>query len=35
MAKEMIPISTVEKAGFTKMVRKLDPRYEVPSSRSS
>ena len=33
MAKEMIPINTVEKPGFRSMVRKLDPRYEVPSRK--
>ena len=30
MAKEM---STVEKPGFLSMVKKLDPRYEVPQCR--
>ena len=30
MAKEMIPISTVEKPGFLTMVKKLDLQYEVP-----
>ena len=29
MAKEMIPIHTVEKPGFHSMVRKLDPQYEI------
>ena len=33
MAKEMIPINTVEKPGFRSMVRKLDPQYEVPSRK--
>ena len=33
MAKEMIPISTVEKPGFLSMVMKLDPQYEVPSRK--
>ena len=33
MAKEMIPINTVEKPGFRSMVRKLDSRYEVPSRK--
>ena len=33
MAKEMIPISTVEKPGFLSMVTKLDPRYEVASRK--
>ena len=33
MAKEMIAINTVEKPGFRSMVRKLDPRYEVPSRK--
>ena len=33
MPKEMIPINTVEKPGFRSMVRKLDPRYEVPSRK--
>jgi len=33
MAKEMTPISTVEKIRFTKMVKKLDPQYEVPSRK--
>ena len=32
MAKEMIPINTVEKPGFST-VRKLDPQYEVPSRK--
>ena len=31
MVKEMIPISTVEKPGIFSMVKKLDPRYDVPS----
>jgi len=30
LAKEMIPISTVKRVRFTKMVKKLDPQYEVP-----
>ena len=30
VAKEMIPIHTVEKPGFRSMVRKLDPQYEIP-----
>ena len=29
----MVPISTVEKPGFTNMLRKLDLRYEVPSRK--
>lgn len=31
IAKDMIPIYTVEKAGFRKMVKMLDPRYVIPS----
>ena len=33
MAKEMILINTVKKPGFRSMVRKMDPRYEVPSKK--
>jgi len=33
MAKEMIPIYTVEKPGFCRIVKKLDPRYELPSRK--
>ena len=33
LAKEMVPISTVEKPGFTNMLRKLDPKYEAPSRK--
>ena len=33
LAKEMVPISTVEKPGFTNMLRKVDPRYEVTSRK--
>ena len=33
MAKEMIPINTVKKPGFRSMMKKLDPRYEVPSRK--
>ena len=33
MVKNMIPFNTVEKPGFHSMVRKLDPRYEVPSRK--
>ena len=33
LAKEMVPISTVEKPGFTNMLRKLDPKYKVPSRK--
>ena len=29
----MVPISTVEKPGFTNMLRKLDPKYEVSSRK--
>ena len=29
LAEEMIPISTVEKPGFTNMLRKLDPKYRM------
>ena len=32
IAKDMGPISTVEKPGFIKMVTKLDPRYTLPST---
>lgn len=28
---DMVPISTVEKKGFKRMMRKADPRYELPS----
>ena len=30
VAKEMLPVSTVEKPGFVRMVKKLDLKYEVP-----
>ena len=33
MAKEITPFNIVEKPGFRSMVRKLDPRYEVPSRK--
>jgi len=33
MAKEIIPVYTVEKPGFRKMMKKLDPRYELPSRK--
>jgi len=33
MAKEMIPIYTVENPGFRRMVTKLDPRYKLPSRK--
>ena len=26
----MVPISTVEKPGFTNILQKMDPRYEIP-----
>ena len=31
IAKEMMPVSVVEWAGFKEMVQKLNPRYKVPS----
>ena len=33
MAKEMIPISSIEKPGFVSMVKKLDPQYDIPSRK--
>ncbi|XP_063742293.1 E3 SUMO-protein ligase ZBED1-like [Eleginops maclovinus] len=33
IAKDMVPLSTVEKEGFTKMIHTLDPRYEIPSRK--
>lgn len=31
LAKEMLPLNTVEKPGFKKMISSCDNRYEVPS----
>ena len=33
IAKEMMPVSVVEREGFKEIVQKLDPRYEVPSRK--
>ena len=33
IAKDSVPISTVEKPGFKHMVSKLNPRYQLPSRR--
>ena len=33
IAKDSIPISTVEKPGFKHLVSKLNPRYQIPSRR--
>ena len=33
IAKEMMPVSVVERPGFKEMVQKLDPRYEIPSRK--
>ena len=33
IAKEMMPIRTVERPGFREMLLKLEPRYEVPSRK--
>ena len=30
VAEEVFPVSTVEKPGFVRMVKKLDLKYEVP-----
>lgn len=30
LAKDMIPISTVDKCGFREMVKRLNPRYQLP-----
>ena len=31
LAKDMLPVYTVEKVGFKQMLRKFNPRYELPS----
>ena len=31
LAKDMVPLNTVEKGGFKQMIKTLDPRYELPS----
>ena len=31
IAKDVLPISSVEKPGFKRLLNSLDPRYEVPS----
>jgi hypothetical protein len=33
IAKDMEPIQTVEKDGFRKLIRTLDPRYDIPSRK--
>ena len=33
MAKDMQPLNIVEKPGFTYLVSKLDPKYELPSRK--
>ena len=33
LAKDAVPLYTVEKPGFKHMVFKLDPRYELPSRK--
>ena len=33
IAKDAFPISTVGKPGFKHLVSKLNPRYEIPSSK--
>jgi len=32
-AKDMVPLSTVEKDGFREMIKILDPRYVLPSRK--
>ncbi|XP_073667609.1 E3 SUMO-protein ligase ZBED1-like [Paramisgurnus dabryanus] len=33
IAKDMVPLITVEKDGFKQMIKTLDPRYEMPSRK--
>ncbi|XDV25933.1 hypothetical protein PO909_029757 [Leuciscus waleckii] len=33
IAKDMVPLNTVEKEGFKQMIKTLDPRYEMPSRK--
>ena len=33
LAKDMIPIKTVENAGFKRLLKIVDPRYEIPSRK--
>ena len=33
IAKDAVPLSTIEKPGFQLMVSKLNPRYQLPSRR--
>ena len=33
LAKDMMPIQTVEKEGFKRLVKKLDPRYNIPGRK--
>lgn len=33
LAKDAVPLSTVEKPGFRHMVLKLNPRYQLPSRK--
>ena len=31
IAKDMVPVATVEQDGFKKLLKTMDPRYELPS----